>query len=166
MRAAPAPATAPAHRRTASRPPPAGRVIVAEANSVNQIVATRLLRARGFDVEFAMDGHRVLELHGRSPYDAIFIDCHMPAQDGFATTREIRAREGSGRHTPIIAMTANRMADNTERCLAAGMDYCGGRPITPGVLDYLVGTVFVHASPPDARPLHVEQVGAAGGLQL
>jgi CheY-like chemotaxis protein len=116
----------------------ARRVLVAEDNVVNQLVAVRLLEKRGYQVEVAADGREAVEMHARSPYDAIFMDCQMPELDGYEATREIRRREGSERHTPIIAMTASTMPGDTDRCLAAGMDYYSGKPISQAGLDYVL----------------------------
>ena len=94
-------------------------------------------------------------MHARSPYDAIFMDCQMPELDGYEATREIRRREGSDRHTPIIAMTASTMPGDTDRCLAAGMDYYSGKPISPAGLDYVLaqalGSLRSAADPEVAR---------------
>jgi two-component system sensor histidine kinase/response regulator len=114
------------------------RVLVAEDNLVNQLVAVRLLERRGFAVDVAANGLEALRMHEESRYDAIFMDCQMPELDGFETTREIRRREGDRRHTPIIAMTASTMPGDTDRCLAAGMDYYSGKPIQQAGLDYII----------------------------
>jgi two-component system sensor histidine kinase/response regulator len=111
------------------------RVLVAEDNPVNQLVAVRLLQQRGLEVDVATNGREAVEMHARTPYDAIFMDCQMPDLDGYDATREIRRREGDDRHTPVIAMTASTMPGDTERCLAAGMDYYSGKPINPSGLD-------------------------------
>ena len=126
---------------------PNGRVLVAEDDPVSQSVAVGLLTSRGFEVELAGDG-QALAMHSRAPYDAIFIGCPLPLLDGVAATREIRRREGGGAHTPIIAMTATRLHGDTERCIAAGVDYCSGRPISAAGLDYVLGRAFHHATPP------------------
>jgi PAS domain S-box-containing protein len=117
----------------------AHRVLVAEDNPVNQLVAVRLLQQRGLEVDVATNGREAIEMHERTPYDAIFMDCQMPDIDGYDATREIRRLEGDDRHTPIIAMTASTMPGDTERCLAAGMDYYSGKPINPSGLDYVLG---------------------------
>jgi CheY-like chemotaxis protein len=122
----------------AAHPELARLVLVVEDNPVNQLVAARMLQKRGLEVEVAVNGRRALEMHQRSTYDAIFMDCQMPELDGYETTREIRRREGSGRHTPIIAMTASTMPGDHERCLAAGMDFYTGKPISPAGLDYAI----------------------------
>jgi hypothetical protein len=124
-------------------PPPGadghlGTVLVVEDNEVNQLVAVRLLEQRGLIVDVAVNGLEAIEMHGAQHYDAIFMDCQMPELDGYDATREIRRREGDGPRTPIIAMTASTMPGDTERCIAAGMDYHTGKPIRPAGLDYIL----------------------------
>ena len=119
-------------------PATGGRVLVAEDNVVNQLVAVHLLEERGFQVDVAHDGVEALALHAENPYEAIFMDCEMPRLDGYEATREIRRREGEERHTPIIAMTATTLPDGRERALAAGMDFHTGNPIRPAGLDYII----------------------------
>jgi two-component system sensor histidine kinase/response regulator len=116
----------------------APRLLVAEDNVVNQLVAVRLLEKRGYRVDVAADGREAVEMHERTHYDAIFMDCQMPELDGYEATRAIRRREGDQRHTPIIAMTASTMPGDTDRCLAAGMDYYSGKPISQAGLDYVL----------------------------
>ena len=118
------------------RVPGAGPLLlVAEDNQVNQQVAVALLSKRGYQVDVAANGREAVEMYARGDYEAIFMDCQMPELDGFKATTEIRGHEGSGHRTPIIAMTANTMAGDRERCLAAGMDDYIGKPIRPGDLD-------------------------------
>ena len=126
------------------------RALVAEDNAVNQLVAVRLLEQRGFEVDVAADGREALEMHEHSPYDVIFMDCQMPELDGYDTTREIRRRETGKRHTPIIAMTASTLPGDIDRCLAAGMDYYTGKPISPAHLDTAIAQSLQEA-PADPR---------------
>ena len=100
------------------------RVLLAEDNAVNQKVARRILESRGCVVTCVGDGPGAIEAARASNYDLIFMDCQMPIIDGFEATQKIREEEaerGSDR-TPIIALTANALAGDRERCLAAGMD--------------------------------------------
>ena len=109
-------------------------VLLAEDNEINQLVAVRMLEKHGFRVEVAANGLVALEMCRRRSYKAVFMDCQMPELDGYETAAEIRRREGSGRHMPIIAMTANTMKGDREQCLAAGMDDYIGKPIDPEAL--------------------------------
>jgi CheY-like chemotaxis protein len=115
-----------------------GRVLVAEDNAVNQLVAVRLLEQRGFLVDVASDGREAIALHAKNVYDAILMDCQMPEINGYEASREIRRREGLKRHTPIIAMTASTLPEDRDRCIAAGMDDHIGKPVRPSALDHLL----------------------------
>jgi CheY-like chemotaxis protein len=107
------------------------RVLVAEDNAVNRIVAERTLANLGCDVDLAVNGlealHRVL--NGR--YDVVFMDCMMPEMDGYTATEEIRRQEGDGRHTPIVAMTASVLEAERRRCTECGMDDFVPKPWQP-----------------------------------
>jgi CheY-like chemotaxis protein len=117
-------------------------VLLADDIPVNQLVAQRLLEKRGCDVDIAADGEEAVDMHGRSDYEVIFMDCQMPLLDGYEATAEIRRREGSGRHTPIVAMTANTMKGDRERCLAAGMDDYLAKPLEPALLDEMLSRML------------------------
>ncbi|HUH03630.1 MAG TPA: ATP-binding protein [Kofleriaceae bacterium] len=105
------------------------RVLVAEDNPVNQKVTRRMLEKLGCEVEVAGTGIEAVEMWTRGAYDAVFMDVHMPRMDGFEATSEIRAREHGGAHTRIIALTANAMRGDRERCLQAGMDDYIAKPV-------------------------------------
>ncbi len=115
------------------------RVLVAEDNVVNQKVAVRMLEKLGCRVDVVADGCEALEALERIAYDCVFMDCQMPEMDGYEATRAIRTRETqTGGHVPIIAMTANAMLGDRERCLAVGMDDYVGKPVqSPDVLSIL-----------------------------
>ena len=98
-------------------------VLIAEDSQINQIVAARALERCGCRTHLAGDGEAALDMLALHGYDAVLMDCQMPQLDGYAATRELRRRErGSGRHTPVIAMTAHAMEPDRQRCLDAGMD--------------------------------------------
>jgi PAS domain S-box-containing protein len=104
-------------------------VLVAEDSPVNQIVATRALERCGCRVLVVNDGLQALEALATQRFDAVLMDCQMPAMDGYAATTELRRREQDDRHTPVIAMTAHAMTGDRERCLEAGMDDYITKPV-------------------------------------
>ena len=124
----PSPPTAPA---VATR----GRVLVAEDNIVNQMVAQGVLRKLGYVVEVVADGRQALVAMESGGFDLVLMDCHMPEIDGFQATVEWRRREGVGPRLPIVAMTAGVLANDRERCIAAGMDDFVPKPIDVKLLD-------------------------------
>jgi two-component system sensor histidine kinase/response regulator len=114
----------------ASASTPSLRVLLAEDNLVNQRVAQVLLERRGHTVKVAATGREALAALERAEFDLVLMDAQMPEMDGFEASRAIREREKlSGGHIPIIALTANAMSGDRERCLAAGMDGYSSKPI-------------------------------------
>jgi len=105
------------------------RVLVAEDNPVNQIVATEMLKRLGCRADVVGNGREAVEALKKLPYDLVFLDCHMPEMDGFDACRAIRAAEPSGQRVPVIAMTASALKGDRERCLDAGMDDYLPKPV-------------------------------------
>jgi CheY-like chemotaxis protein len=101
-----------------------GKILLVEDNLINQQVAVGILQIQGYSVTVANNGREALEAHTHGAFDLILMDCHMPEMDGFEATMEIRRQEQSaiGRRVPIVALTANAMAQDREECLKAGMD--------------------------------------------
>jgi two-component system, sensor histidine kinase and response regulator len=109
---------------------PALRVLLAEDNAVNQKVMDGLLRKQGHSVELAANGAEAVAAVTRQTFDLVFMDVQMPEMSGYEATRAIREREReTGRHVPIIALTAHAMKGDREICLDAGMDDYLGKPV-------------------------------------
>ncbi len=113
------------------------RILLVEDNPVNLLVAQKLLGVLGFEADTATDGEAALSSMESTRYDMVFMDCQMPVLDGYAAPRRWRAMEteSGGRPIPIVAMTANAMAGDRERCLAAGMDDYLSKPVAREQLD-------------------------------
>jgi CheY-like chemotaxis protein len=106
------------------------RVLLAEDNSVNQRLATRLLEKEGHVVVVAGDGEKALQALDQGTFDLILMDVQMPVMDGVEATAAIRQKEKiTGAHVPIIAMTAHAMAGDRQRFLESGMDGYVSKPI-------------------------------------
>ena len=113
------------------------RVLVVEDNNTNQAVARGMLAKFGIDIDVADNGREAISALTQLPYDLVFMDCQMPVMDGFTATDRIRDTQSSVRdHTiPVIAMTANAMQGDRNRCLEAGMDDYIAKPVDPAKLD-------------------------------
>jgi CheY-like chemotaxis protein len=110
------------------------RALVVDDVPTNLKVLTRLLTRLGCEVETATDGAEAIERCRSNTYDIILMDCMMPGVDGFEATERIRSIEPPGRHTPIVAVTANVSAEDRQRCITSGMDDHVPKPLKPGVI--------------------------------
>jgi signal transduction histidine kinase/DNA-binding response OmpR family regulator len=145
--------------------PPEGalRILIAEDNLVNQRLAARYLEKSGHQVCVADNGRDALARLEEAPFDLVFMDVQMPEMDGFEATAHIRAQEKqSGRHLPIIALTAHAMKGDREQCLAAGMDGYVSKPIQEKELLEALHLV----QEPDAAPPQPPPLPASPALQI
>ena len=134
-------------------------ILVAEDNAVNQKVAIYQLQKLGFQPDVVENGKAALAALGRKKYHVVLMDCQMPELDGYAATRELRKIEGAARHTWVIAMTANSLEGDRDKCLAAGMDDYVSKPVKP---EDLIGALSRFAGqPPTARAVAPESAAHA-----
>ena len=111
----------------------AARILVVEDNLVNQRVTHDALRRANYSVDVVANGQEALDAAAATDYDLILLDWQMPVMDGFETVRALRAGQQTA-DVKVLAMTANVMSGDRERCLAAGMDDHIGKPIAPSAL--------------------------------
>jgi signal transduction histidine kinase/CheY-like chemotaxis protein len=131
------------------------RVLLVEDNPVNLMVGQRLLGVLGTDCDAAGNGEEALLRMSASRYDLVLMDCQMPVMDGYTATRRWRELErdaGDGRHLPIIAMTANAMAGDRQKCLDAGMDDYLAKPVTRAELERSLHRWWQAGSAPTRSP--------------
>jgi PAS domain S-box-containing protein len=111
------------------------RVLVAEDNEFNADLIQQLLQRRGHEVRIAANGTDAMALASAAAFDLLLLDLHMPGMDGFAVIARLRAEErDTGRHLPVIALTARARSEDRARCLAAGMDEFLAKPVRPQAL--------------------------------
>ena len=131
-------------------------VLVVEDNPINRQVTVHQLSSLGVQVREAVNGLEALEALQQGDFDLILMDIQMPEMDGYEATRELRRREGSRRHTPVVALTAHALRSDRQRCLEAGMDAHLAKPVSietlRNVLEHWVGR---HR--PDSQPAADEQ---------
>jgi PAS domain S-box-containing protein len=117
-----------------------GDILLVEDNLINQQVALGMLQMLGYNVVVVGNGVEALDAHAHGSFDLILMDCHMPEMDGFEATKQLRARERSGaaKRVPIVALTANAMAQDREECLNAGMDDHLSKPFSSQTLQAML----------------------------
>jgi two-component system sensor histidine kinase/response regulator len=131
------------------------RILLAEDNEINQMVAQEILEQASFVVEIANNGKEAVEMAEKNPYDVILMDIQMPVMSGFEATKEIRNFESDIRNIPIIAMTAHAMAGDREKSIEGGMNEHVTKPINP---DELFGALLKWINPGDREvPLELTQ---------
>ena len=123
------------------------RILIAEDNDVNQLVAREILTKAGYDTEVVINGQQALDALDRGRYDLVLMDCQMPELDGLEATRRLRREERDGKwrgqHMPVIALTANAVRGDREHCLEAGMDSYVSKPINPADLLAQISNLLV-----------------------
>jgi len=110
------------------------KILLAEDNPVNQVVAQSMAEALGYAIEVVVDGRGAVEEVSENSFDLVLMDCQMPGMDGYEATREIRRIEGEKSRIPVIAVTAHAMKGDREKCLAAGMNDYLAKPFREGEL--------------------------------
>jgi CheY-like chemotaxis protein len=113
-----------------------GRILLVEDNEVNRLIAQQMLAAFGLEVDQAVNGEDALRSISGQEYQLVLMDCQMPVMDGFAAAREIRRLENATEsiRVPIVAVTANALSGDAERCYDAGMDAYLAKPYTSAQL--------------------------------
>ncbi len=132
-----------ASQQQETRSKPGLRILLAEDNPVNALLARELLRRRGHNVDQVATGEEAVTACQRTRFDVVVMDLHMPGLDGIEATRRIRAAEASsgGRRLPIFALTADALDTGRKACLAAGMDGFLTKPVDPAELDAVLATI-------------------------
>ena len=105
------------------------KILLVEDNEINRKIMISYLHTQQLSCDIAMNGKEAYQAVLSKNYDIVFMDCQMPIMDGYESTQKIRALEGKGRHTPIIAMTANAMEGDRKKCIEAGMDEYLSKPL-------------------------------------
>jgi PAS domain S-box-containing protein len=145
----------------------AEKILLVEDNEINTFLALKQLQRIGFVVSAVNNGRQAVDAVTREHFDLVFMDCHMPEMDGFAATQEIRQLEsGTGRHLPIVAMTADARTEDHQNCLRAGMDDYVSKPTS---LDSLRAVLDRWLPNPDRRQstrLTAARSGPAASLRL
>jgi len=152
----------------AAQVPKGTKVLVVEDNEGNQTVARLMLEKLGCVVDIAVNGREGVVAVGKKEYNIVFMDCHMPVMDGLEAVRAIRAAEAKERRIPVIAMTANAMQGEKEKCLAAGMDDYVTKPVMLRALEEALSRWAAcpagdsHGPAADPAPVEAAPAPAAG----
>lgn len=105
------------------------KILLVDDNEMNRKIIISVLKSHNMSCDIAVNGNEAVDAVSQKDYDVVFMDCQMPVMDGYESTAKIRALEGDKKHTTIIAMTANAMAGDEEKCIKSGMDFYISKPI-------------------------------------
>lgn len=133
------------------------KILLVEDTAINRKVVLNQLKMLGYRADVAGNGQEALDILATKHYDIVFMDCQMPVLDGYSATQQLRQREGSDRHTIAIAMTANAMSGDREKCLAAGMDDYLSKPVD---MTTLAAMLEKWSGPSQSSPLSVNSNGS------
>ncbi|PJI10063.1 MULTISPECIES: PAS domain-containing hybrid sensor histidine kinase/response regulator [Clostridium] len=114
------------------------KILLVEDNEMNRKIVITMLKSHGMNCDVAVNGAEALEAVSKKDYNIVFMDCQMPIMDGYECTARIRAFEGNKKHTTIVAMTANAMKGDSEKCLKAGMDEYISKPIDFNIMFHMI----------------------------
>jgi two-component system sensor histidine kinase/response regulator len=145
---------------SAPRAPWPAKILLVEDDKVNQMLALNQLDYLGYQADAVDGGGAALQALDRSSYDLILMDCQMPMMDGYQTTASIRQREGQQRHTTTIAMTANAMDGDREKCLDAGMDDYITKPVDLNILAAKLRQWLARVTPASEHAAHAASPSA------
>jgi two-component system sensor histidine kinase/response regulator len=123
------------------------RILLAEDNDVNRKIFISMLKSRDMTCDVVIDGSQALKAVLEKDYDIVFMDCQMPVMDGYESTAQIRRLEGDKKHTKIIAVTANAMQGDSEKCIEAGMDDYISKPINFDIMFNMIEESINKRSP-------------------
>jgi CheY-like chemotaxis protein len=144
---------------TAQNPKPAKsalKILLVEDHEVNQMVTLNQLAMLGFEADCVGNGEEAIAQLTQQNYDLVLMDCQMPILDGYDTTQEIRRREGSERHTTIIALTAHALPTDRQKCIDAGMDDYLSKPIAQEALGAMIERWTKHTVKPTVADTNSE----------
>ncbi|HEX9063438.1 MAG TPA: PAS domain S-box protein [Clostridia bacterium] len=135
-------------------------ILLAEDDSVNQLVISRMLKQKGYSVDIAGNGVEALELYSRKKYDLILMDVQMPVMDGMEAVKRIREIEGENRHTPVVVLTAYALNGDRERFLNSGMDEYLSKPVQmEDMFNVIERAVFVKKQHFDVSSIQLDSSG-------
>jgi two-component system sensor histidine kinase/response regulator len=159
------PAHAPPVKEAAAVGGVAMRILLAEDNDVNQFLMTRILTHKGHSVVVAGDGRAAVAALERESFDLVLMDVQMPEMSGIEATAQVRRGElGTGRHVPIIALTAHAMTSDREGCLAAGMDAYVTKPVRAADLFAAIARVVPGSAPAAPGSAEVDREAVLAGV--